>query len=98
MATWTTAVLDPPPSDWGNEMPNGTQPASVWGFTNDGKPKEWPMRYSIAHWTAVLDGMRPGKYEIRVRTVDKNGFAQPEPRPNQQSGKNLIQSKLIEVT
>ena len=98
MATWTTAVLDPPPSDWGNEMPNGTQPASVRGFTNDGKPKEWPMRYSIAHWTAVLDGMRPGKYELRVRTVDKNGFAQPEPRPNQQSGKNLIQSKLIEVT
>ena len=40
---------------------------------------------------------RPGKYELRVRTVDKNGFAQPEPRPNQRSGKNRVRCKLLEV-
>ena len=97
-AAWKPVELDPPPSDWGNELPQGMLPAGVWGFTEDSKPKEWPMRYSIAHWTAVLAGLKPGKYELRVRTVDKNGFAQPDPRPNQQSGKNLVQCKLIEVT
>jgi hypothetical protein len=24
--------------------------------------------------------LKPGKYEVRGRTVDLNGFAQPEPR------------------
>ncbi|HEX4590499.1 MAG TPA: molybdopterin-dependent oxidoreductase, partial [Gemmataceae bacterium] len=96
-ATWKPVSLDPPPSDWGVELPSGVRPNSVWGFTEAGKPKEWPMRFSIAHWSATLTGLKPGKYELRVRTIDKNGFAQPEPRPNQQSGKNLIQCKLFDV-
>jgi DMSO/TMAO reductase YedYZ molybdopterin-dependent catalytic subunit len=97
-ATWTPVGVDPPPADWASELPTGTAPASVWGFTAAGKPKEWPLRYTIAHWTAALPDLRPGKYELRVRTVDKNGCAQPEPRPNQQSGKNLVQCMLIQVT
>ena len=96
-ATWQPALLDPPPMEWGGDLPDGVLPKDVWGFTKDGKPKEWPLRFSIAHWTAVLAGLRPGKYELRVRTLDKNGFAQPEPRPNPQSGKNLIQCKLFEM-
>jgi DMSO/TMAO reductase YedYZ molybdopterin-dependent catalytic subunit len=96
-ANWQLALLDPPPSEWGAELPDGVLPKDVWGFTKDGKPKEWPLRFSIAHWTAVLTAVKPGQYELRVRTMDRNGFAQPEPRPNPQSGKNLVQCKLIEV-
>ena len=32
--------------------------------------------------------LAPGAYEFRVRTVDLNGFAQPEPRPYPKSGRN----------
>jgi hypothetical protein len=96
-ASWKPGLLDPPPSEWGGELPDGLLPKDVSGFTSDGKSKEWPLRFSIAHWTVLLTSVKPGKYELRIRTVDKNGFAQPEPRPNQQSGKNLIQCKLFEV-
>ncbi len=96
-AEWKPGAIDPPPADWGGGLPDGVLPKDVWGFTKDGKPKEWPLRFSVAHWTATLKDVKPGKYELRVRTVDKNGFAQPEPRPNQRSGKNLVPSKVIEV-
>lgn len=96
-ALWQPAVIDPPPSDWGGGLPDGVLPKDVWGFSADGKPKEWPLRFSIAHWTLKLVSLKAGKYELRVRTVDKNGFAQPEPRTGQRSGRNLVQCKLITV-
>ena len=43
----------------------------------------------MVSWTARLEGLAPGAYEFRARTVDLNGFAQPEPRPYQKSGMNL---------
>jgi DMSO/TMAO reductase YedYZ molybdopterin-dependent catalytic subunit len=95
-ATWVPGVIDPPPSDWAG-LPEGVLPKDVWGFTKAGKPKAWPMRFSVAPWTVTLKDLKPGKYELRVRTVDENGFAQPEPRPNQRSGKNLVQCKLITI-
>jgi DMSO/TMAO reductase YedYZ molybdopterin-dependent catalytic subunit len=97
-AEWKPGAIDPPPTDWGGGLPKGVLPRDVWGFTPDGKPKEWPMRFSIAHWTVTLRGLKPGKYELRVRTVDKNGFAQPQPRPGQLSGKNRIEWRVFEVT
>jgi hypothetical protein len=57
-----------------------------------------PLRLSLARWSATLSGLEPGAYELRVRTIDQNGYAQPEPRLNQQSGKNAIQSKTFLVT
>jgi hypothetical protein len=33
-----------------------------------------------------LEGLERWAYEFRVRAVDLNGYAQPEPRPNPQSG------------
>ncbi|WP_020469977.1 molybdopterin-dependent oxidoreductase [Zavarzinella formosa] len=95
-AEWKPGAIDPLPADWGG-LPEGVSPKDVWGFTKEGKPREWPLRFSVAHWTLTLTGLKPGKYELRVRTVDKNGFAQPEPRPNQQSGKNMIPCKLFTV-
>jgi DMSO/TMAO reductase YedYZ molybdopterin-dependent catalytic subunit len=96
-AEWKTATIDPFPSNWGG-LPTGVQPKDVWGFGADGKPKKWPMRYSVALWSLVLKDLKPGAYELRVRTVDENGIAQPEPRPNPRSGRNRIVCKLITVT
>jgi DMSO/TMAO reductase YedYZ molybdopterin-dependent catalytic subunit len=99
-AEWLPAIIEPPPSSWQDELPEGQLPQGVWGFGKDGKPKEWPLRYSLANWHLVLSDMKPGKYELRVRTIDKNGFAQPEPRPGgneHRSGKNQVECKVLTI-
>jgi hypothetical protein len=97
-ARWEPCAITPPPEDWGGHLPDSTMPKDVWGFDPaSGKPKEWPLRYSVALWTATLRDLAPGAYEFRVRTVDPNGFAQPEPRPYPKSGKNEIQYKPLLV-
>ena len=98
-AEWHPCRLDPPPADFTAELPPGVNPARIWGFTPAGKPKEWPMRFSIATWSASLGELTPGRYEFRARTVDRNGFAQPEPRPfAQRSGLNGVQRKRLVIT
>jgi len=97
-APWIPATLEPFPRDWKDQLPEGTLPQAIWGFDAQGRPKEWPLRFSLAYWHIDLKGLKPGKYELRVRTIDRNGYAQPEPRPNHQSGDNLIPCKLITVT
>jgi len=96
-AEWKPANLDPAPKDWATQLPGGVLPKDVWGFTPEGKPKEWPMRFSVANWSLKLEGLAAGKYELRVRTVDKNGFAQPDPRDGPRSGKNAVPFKLLEA-
>ena len=96
-AKWQPAIIDPLPKDWHRELPNGNSPKEIWGFAADGTPKDWPLRYSICHWSLKLTDLKPGTYELRVRSVDKNGFAQPTPRSGQRSGKNLVSSKLITI-
>jgi DMSO/TMAO reductase YedYZ molybdopterin-dependent catalytic subunit len=98
-ATWQPCVIVPPPTDWQTHLPAGISPKELWGFDPEtGKPKEWPLRYSLAMWTATLPDLKAGTYELRVRSVDQSDFAQPEPRPQQRSGKNAIQCKIIKVT
>ena len=97
MAEWKPVALEPAPKDWSAELPGGVFPKDVWGFSPEGKPKEWPMRFSVARWTLKLGGVKAGKYELRVRSVDKNGFAQPEPRSGGRSGKNQVPVKLFAV-
>ena len=98
-APWKPAVIAPPPADWGGNLPDGVMPSDIWGFDRKtGLPKEWPMRFSVAHWTVPLEGLAPGAYEFRARAVDLNGFAQPEPRPYLKSGRNLVQCKQFLVT
>jgi DMSO/TMAO reductase YedYZ molybdopterin-dependent catalytic subunit len=98
-ARWLPCVLDAPPKDWAASLPEGVAPREVWGFDpKTGRPKEWPMRFSVAAWSVTLKGLAAGAYEFRVRSIDLNDFAQPEPRPYQKSGRNEIQYRPIMVT
>jgi hypothetical protein len=98
-AEWLPCALDPQPADWGTHLPQGVRPRDLWGFDGDtDKPKQWPLRYSVAAWSVTLANLKPGAYEFRARTVDLNGFAQPEPRPYPKSGRNEVQYKPILVT
>jgi hypothetical protein len=97
-AKWLPCQIEPPPRDWGGSLPEGVMPRDVWGFdAGTGRPKDWPLRFSVAHWTATLKDVPAGAYEFRVRAVDLNGYAQPEPRPYPKSGRNEIQYKPIVV-
>jgi DMSO/TMAO reductase YedYZ molybdopterin-dependent catalytic subunit len=97
-AKWQPCRIEPPPADWGGHLPDGVMPKDVWGFDpKTGRPKDWPLRFSVAHWTVTLKDVPPGAYEFRVRSVDLNGYAQPEPRPYPKSGLNGVQYKPIVV-
>jgi DMSO/TMAO reductase YedYZ molybdopterin-dependent catalytic subunit len=97
-AQWHPCQIEPPPADWGGNLPDGVLPREVWGFdARTGKPKDWPLRFSVAHWTLTLKDIPAGAYELRVRTVDLNGYAQPEPRPYPKSGRNEVPYKPIVV-
>lgn len=96
-AEWKRCELDQPP-DWRDVLPAGVSPRDILGFDrSSGKPLSWPLRYSMVGFSTTLRGLKPGKYEVRARTVDMNGFAQPEPRSIQKSGKNGIQVRRFEV-
>jgi hypothetical protein len=98
-AAWQPCRIDPPPRDWGGRLPGGVMPKGVWGFdARTGRPKEWPLRFSIAAWSVTLKDLPAGAYEFRVRSVDLNGYAQPEPRPYPKSGRNEVPCKTILVT
>ena len=56
------------------------------------------MRYSVAHWAAVLRGIPAGVYDLRCRTIDASGIAQPMPRPLPKSGVNTIEQVTITVS
>lgn len=60
-------------------------------------PRQWPLRHTLCRWTAKPLKLAAGKYELRCRTIDENGNAQPMPRPFPKSGKNNIQKALLEV-
>ena len=55
------------------------------------RPLTWPMRYTIAHWAALMTAPAAGEYELCCRTIDGNGIAQPLPRPLPKSGRNELQ-------
>lgn len=94
---WIPCELEEPP-DWESALPGGQSTRRLLGFDPaTGKPLSWPLRYGMAGYRAVIQGLAKGHYEIRARAVDLNGFAQPEPRPLQKSGKNSIQVWRVEV-
>jgi DMSO/TMAO reductase YedYZ molybdopterin-dependent catalytic subunit len=97
-ARWLKCRLDPAPSDWSRVFPAEVKSSEVWGFDNrTGKPTVWPLRYGMTGWTANIGLLPRGMYEIRARAVDLNGFAQPEPRADRQTGLNPVQVRRFEV-
>jgi DMSO/TMAO reductase YedYZ molybdopterin-dependent catalytic subunit len=96
-AQWQDADILPPPGHWGGNLPDGKLPPTPRQFDAAGKPLRWPLPNTIVHWASVLKSLRPGKYDLRCRTIDDNGTAQPMPRPFPKSGYNVIQKVQIVV-
>lgn len=100
-APWQDAEILPPPARWTGlpeaALSDGRLPADTLGFDEQSRPREWPLRYALAHWAAALTVASPGKYELRCRTIDARGIAQPLPRPFSKSGRNAIQSAAVTV-
>ena len=95
---WLECSVEDPPADWRNVFPAGVSSRQVLGFDpKTGQPATWPLRYGMVSWSAMLKGLAPGKYAVRARAVDLNGFVQPEPRPNQKAGKNALELREFEV-
>ncbi|HKS38254.1 MAG TPA: molybdopterin-dependent oxidoreductase [Verrucomicrobiae bacterium] len=95
---WIECRLEDPPADWGTVLPAGVSSRQVLGFDpNTGRPATWPLRYSMVSWSVTLKGLAPGRCAVRARAVDLNGFAQPEPRPNQKAGVNALDAREFEV-
>ncbi len=102
---WKDADMLPPPQQWGGGLPDGKLPPIPRQFDASGKPIRWPIPNTIVHWATLLKAERPGKpatqtagkYDLRCRTIDANGIAQPMPRPFLKSGHNAIQTVQIAV-
>jgi DMSO/TMAO reductase YedYZ molybdopterin-dependent catalytic subunit len=87
-AEWKTVkLLGGPPDGWAEGLPGRKFPEGVL-FVDAAtqRPKVWPLPFSWVPWSVRLEGLAAGAYEFRARAVDLNDFAQPEPRPNPQSG------------
>ena len=95
-APWQDARILPLPDNWAGGIETGRlHPVQFDPAT--GKPREWPMRYTLCNWAALLRDVKPGKYDLRCRTVDLAGTAQPMPRPFLKSGRNMIQKVSLTV-
>ena len=96
---WKDAQILPSPTGraWGGPLKDGKLPQGVLGFDSTGRPKAWPLRYALAQWATVIPGVAAGKYDLRCRTIDENGIAQPLPRPYPKSGHNAIETVELEV-
>ena len=66
-------------------------------FSTRVQREEWPLRFTFAHWRAAVPPLKPGTYELRCRSIDLNGIAQPMPRPFPKSGRAEIQRVTLNV-
>ena len=97
-AQWTPGDVDPAPDNWTGQLPVGISPREIWGFDpQTGRPREWPLRYTVAGWSVTLRDLKPGAYEVRVRSVDLNGHAQPQPRPQRATGAAAVPCRVFTV-
>ncbi len=96
-ADWKDARMLPAPSHWGGGLVDGKLPPVPRQIGADGKPHRWPIANTIVHWATLLTIRQPGQYELRCRTIDAKGIAQPMPRPFPKSGNNTIQKVKILV-
>lgn len=87
---WQDAIILPPPARWGSDLPDGKLPDVLQIDPDSGQPYTWPLTNTIVHWAALTKVDAPGDFEVRCRTIDSNGIAQPMPRPFGRSGYNRI--------
>jgi DMSO/TMAO reductase YedYZ molybdopterin-dependent catalytic subunit len=93
---WVDADILPFSRDWARRLSKDHLARTPLQFDPKTEmPRQWPMRYTMAHWKAVLLGADPGRYELHCRTIDLNGIAQPMPRPFAKSGQTAIQKALL---
>ncbi len=88
---WLDAIMLPPPVKWGSDLPDGKLPQVMQIDYKSSQPYTWPIPCTIVHWAALGKVNTPGEYELRCRTIDANGIAQPLPRPFGRSGINRIE-------
>ena len=97
--SWKPADILPQPKAWGGGLPDGEFKKGVHRFaTETGKAETWPLRYTMAHWAVLADGLPAGKWTLRCRTIDANRVAQPMPRPFGMAGRNKLDTLNLEVT
>jgi DMSO/TMAO reductase YedYZ molybdopterin-dependent catalytic subunit len=97
-APWKDAEILPLPANWWRDLPEGKRPEVPSQLDPaTGRPLEWPMRHCLAFWVAAAAGVPAGRYELRCRTIDAAGHAQPMPRPFQKSGRNTIEPLSLVV-
>jgi DMSO/TMAO reductase YedYZ molybdopterin-dependent catalytic subunit len=94
---WQDAIILPPPEKWGRDLPDGKLPPVVQADPQTGKFFTWPIPNTIVHWVALVTAPAAGKYQLRCRTIDANGIAQPLPRPFGRSGVNKIEMAPLKV-
>ena len=88
---WHDAEILQPPANWGVDLPDGA-PADM----RLDSARRWPLPYTVVHWVAELAGLPSGDYDLRCRSIDHNGIAQPMPRPFAKGGRAEIQK--LELT
>lgn len=103
-AAWRDATLLDAPEVWGGRLPAAQAPGggrgvpAAFGFPEaTGRPKEWPQRFTTVHWATRLEPLPPGRYTALCRTIDRDGYAQPWPRPLQNSGRNKLHRISFDV-
>jgi hypothetical protein len=92
---WRDAIVLPPPEKWGSDLPDGKLPPVMQMDPKTGQFFTWPIPNTIVHWAALAKTTAPGQYQLRCRSIDANGIAQPLPRPFGKSGINAI--KMAEL-
>jgi DMSO/TMAO reductase YedYZ molybdopterin-dependent catalytic subunit len=97
-ADWKDAAILPPPTDWGGGLPGGRLLPLPGQFDPlKSTPLQWPIRYTLVHWAALLPGLPPGNYDLCCRTIDGNGIAQPMPRPLPRTGVTTLHRVTLVV-
>ena len=97
-ADWRDASILSAPTNWGRGIAGGKLPPNTSHMDPvKGTPLEWPIRFTLTHWAALLPGLPAGKYDLCCRTIDHNGIAQPLPRPFPRSGNNAIHRVTLTV-
>lgn len=95
-APWQDATILPLPDAWQGENTVGKLHHLQFDVES-GKPREWPLRYTLCRWAGEIKNLKPGQYTLRCRAVDLAGNAQPMPRPYSKSGRVGIAKESITI-